>query len=81
MTKFELFHLIADRDCAEVRKYLVDHQMTEPFSFRNVHYECHAKALIDLSGATEVPAVYLLEEKKLIKGKNEILLWLRSKPS
>lgn len=78
MSQAELFHLIADRDCAEVRKLLVDQSLTAHISFRNVHYESNAEALIKITGTLDVPVLHLLDSGQVLAGKSSILEYLKT---
>lgn len=53
----QLFHAIADRGSARVRRYVVEYQLEELLRFRNVAFE---EALADLRahGGEEVPALW-----------------------
>lgn len=53
----QLFHAIADRGSAQVRRYVVEYGLEELIRFRNVAFE---EALADLSshGGADVPALW-----------------------
>ena len=42
---FELFHAISDAESAQVRRFVVEHDLTAQLTFRNVHYP-EAKAAL-----------------------------------
>ena len=53
---FELFHAIGDASSARVRKYVVDHELTEHIRFRNVTYE-EVQTDLTARGGTNAPAL------------------------
>lgn len=67
---FELFHAISDAGSARVRKYVVDHELTEVVRFRNVTYEEVQKDLTARGGAT-APALW--DGEKLFTGADAII--------
>jgi hypothetical protein len=67
---FELFHAISDASSARVRKYVVDHELTEVIRFRNVTYEEVKKDLV-ARGGTKAPALW--DGEKLIEGADAII--------
>jgi hypothetical protein len=79
----DFFHAIADPDSAEVRRYLVAHELTAAVNFRNIAYESHAEALRAATGSLTIPCV-ITDEKVAVLGKSAILEWLKihlSRPS
>lgn len=83
----DLYHVIADEDCAAVRRYLVENQLTDKVSFRNIAYESHAKALLESTSAQKVPCLLVTgvdsgSEAGLmsgaIVGASAIIEWLKS---
>ncbi len=73
---YDFFHSITDRDSAEIRRYLTAHALTSLVSFRNVSYDTHADALRGLTGTVDIP-VLAFEDGRVLKGKKEILAFLR----
>ena len=67
---FELFHAIADPGSARVRKYVVDHELTEVVRFRNVTYEEVQRDLTARGGGTP-PALW--DGEKLFLGAEAIV--------
>ncbi len=67
---FELFHAIADPGSARVRKYVVDHELTEDVRFRNVTYEEVQRGLT-AHGGTTAPALW--DGEKLFTGADAII--------
>ena len=67
---FELFHAISDPSSARVRKYVVDHELTEIIRFRNVTYEEVQKDLT-ARGGTTAPALW--DGEKLFTGAEAII--------
>jgi len=67
---FELFHAISDAGSARVRKYVVDHELTEVVRFRNVTYEEVQKDLT-ARGGTAAPALW--DGEKLFTGADAII--------
>ena len=67
---FELFHAISDASSARVRKYVVDHELTEVIRFRNVTYE-EVKKDLAARGGTKAPALW--DGEKLIEGADAII--------
>lgn len=67
---FELFHAIADPGSARVRRYVVDHELTEAVRFRNVTYEEVQRDLAARGGST-TPALW--DGERLISGAEAII--------
>ena len=67
---FELFHAIADPGSARVRKYVVDHELTEDVRFRNVTYE-EVQRDLTAHGGTNAPALW--DGEKLFTGADAII--------
>ncbi|MDP1823427.1 MAG: hypothetical protein Q8L48_09300 [Archangium sp.] len=67
---FELFHAISDPGSATVRRYVVDHELTEAVRFRNVSYDEVQKDLT-ARGGTSTPALW--DGEKLISGAEAII--------
>jgi hypothetical protein len=67
---FELFHAIGDASSARVRKYVVDHELTEHLRFRNVTYE-EVQADLTARGGTNAPALW--DGEKLVQGADAII--------
>lgn len=67
---FELFHAISDASSARVRKYVVDHELTEAIRFRNVTYE-EVKRDLSARGGTKAPALW--DGERLIEGADAII--------
>ena len=67
---FELFHAIADPGSARVRKYVVDHELTEAVRFRNVTYE-EVQRDLAAHGGTAPPALW--DGEKLFRGADAII--------
>ena len=67
---FELFHSIPDSGSARVRRYVVDHELTEVVRFRNVTYEEVQKDLT-ARGGTTAPALW--DGEKLLSGADAII--------
>lgn len=67
---FELFHAIGDASSARVRKYVVDHELTEHVRFRNLTYQ---EVQVDLTarGGTTAPALW--DGEKLVQGADAII--------
>lgn len=57
MTSFELFHVIADASSARVRRYLVDHELGQDVTLRNIHYP-EANAAFVSHGGQQTPALW-----------------------
>jgi hypothetical protein len=74
MVSFELFHRLGDAASARVRKQVVALALEARASFRNVHFESHARALAEL-GTSEVPAIW--DGQKLHVGETECSAFLR----
>lgn len=66
---FELFHAIADPGSARVRKYVVDHDLSEVIRFRNVTYEEVQRDLAAHGGVA--PALW--DGEKLFVGADAII--------
>ena len=67
---FELFHAISDASSARVRKYVVDHELTEIIRFRNVHYD-EVKKDLTARGGAKAPALW--DGEKLTEGADAII--------
>ena len=72
--KWQLFHVIADARCAEIRRYVVEHRLEAHVEFRNTHYP-EAQADLQAHGATQVPALW--DGKRLLVALDEIMLALQ----
>ena len=63
-----LYHRIADKECAAVRKFLVERMLTDQIDFKNI--DINEKGRADLEskngGAIDVPALWTGTE--LLKG-------------
>ena len=70
----ELFHQIVDEGSARVRRFVVEHELTEAVKFRNVSYEAPAKRLAELGGHT--PALW--DSEKLFVGADAVIARLRA---
>ncbi|MGE0764304.1 MAG: metallopeptidase family protein [Bdellovibrionales bacterium] len=71
----ELYHVIADSDCADVRRLVVELGLQEHINFRNVGVSDEAKAdLIKLVGEKTVPA--LVYDGAVLTGKAAIVEYL-----
>lgn len=67
---FELFHSISDPGSAQVRRYIVDHELTAEVRFRNVTYE-EVQRDLTARGGTVAPALW--DGSKLINGAEAII--------
>ena len=67
---FELFHAIADASSGKVRKYVVDHELTDAIRFRNVTYE-EVQRDLTARGGTSAPALW--DGERLITGADAII--------
>lgn len=56
-TLIELFHEVADKGSAKVRRYVTDHDLVAVVRFRNLTYE-EVKRDFDARGGTVPPAVW-----------------------
>jgi hypothetical protein len=57
--KLELFHAIADRGCARVRRYVTDHDLLGAMRYRNVYYPEVVADLIRHGGSeSALPALW-----------------------
>ena len=74
MASFELFHQIADEGSARVRRFVVEHALTEDVQFRNVVYDEPAKRLAELGG--HAPALW--DGEKLFVGADAAIARLRA---
>lgn len=75
---FDFFHLIAHKECAEVRRFLTESGKTSVVSFRNIAYDTHAEALKALTGGNlEVPAL-IVSSARIITGAEGIKAFLVS---
>lgn len=71
----ELFHLIADADCAEVRRRVVELGLQEQVEFRNIALSEEAAGdLTRLAGSQQVPLLSM--QGALVSGKTAILEYL-----
>jgi hypothetical protein len=73
----DLFHLIADPDSAEVRRFIVMHNLMDHVNFRNISYDSHAEALKSATGDLKVPCL-IPPGVHPLQGKNAILAWLQA---
>lgn len=62
---FQLFHAVADPGSAQVRRYVVEHELKEAVAFRNVAYP-EVEADLKLHGGSTTPAVW--DGEKLFEG-------------
>lgn len=67
----QLFHRIADPECARVRKWLVARGLSSEITFRNVESGEQAKA--DWRDLGEPPVPALLDDDQIFKGRREII--------
>jgi hypothetical protein len=76
--KLRLFHKIGvgGEDSAAVRQFLVDNALTDLIEFSNISYDKARSELFEASGAEEAPV--LLADGKPIRGKSEIISWLKT---
>lgn len=67
---FELFHAISDPGSAKVRRYVVDHELSEAVRFRNVTYP---EVLADLTarGGHDTPALW--DGERLLTGADVVI--------
>lgn len=73
-----LYHVLNDDDCAEVRRFIVNHNLIDQVQFRNIDRSDEAsKALLALRGDLRVPVLVCGSEVAL--GKTAILEQLKSK--
>ena len=70
----ELFHQIVDEGRARVRRFVVEHELTEDVTFRNITYEAPAKRLAELGG--HAPALW--DGEKLFVGADAVIARLRA---
>jgi glutathione S-transferase len=72
-----LYHILNDDDCAEVRRFIVQRNLMEQINFRNIdRSESATKDLMALQGSAQVP---FLEKGDLrLSGKVAILTYLQS---
>lgn len=74
--KFILYHVLTDDACAEVRRFVVEHKLTDQIVFRNIDRSEEAtKDLQNLQGSLKVP--FLVDHKKFYEGSGEILQFLQ----
>jgi hypothetical protein len=73
-----LFHKIGagGEDSAAIRRFIVERELDQEIEFFNVTYPSAAGQLRELTGTIEVPC--LVADKKIIRGKEEILTWLEA---
>lgn len=73
----ELFHVIADGECAKVRRKIVELGAKDQIDFRNIDASADAKLRLQaLCGSLEVPTLWTGD--RVIKGANEILTYLET---
>ena len=72
--ELELFHQIADEGSARVRRFVVEHELTEAVRFRNVVYEAPQQRLAELGGT--VPALW--DGDKLFVGADAVISRLKA---
>jgi hypothetical protein len=70
----ELFHAIADEGSARVRRFVVEHELTESVRFRNVVYDEPKQRLAELGGTA--PALW--DGEKLFVGADAVIARLRA---
>ena len=68
--QLELFHAISDPGSAQVRKYVVDHDLLEAVRFRNVTYE-EVQRDLTAHGGTSAPALW--DGERLYVGAEAII--------
>lgn len=74
--KFILYHVLNDEACAEVRRFIVEHNLTDQIVFRNIDRSDEAtKDLQKLQGSLQVP--FLVDHIKFYKGSAEVLQFLQ----
>lgn len=74
--RFILYHVLNDEGCAEVRRFIVQNNLTDQIEFRNIDRSKDAtKDLQDLQGSLQVP--FLVDHKKFYEGSAEILQFLQ----
>ena len=75
-SKFILYHILNDEGCAEVRRFIVQHNLTDQIEFRNIdRSESAIKDLQNHQGSLQVP--FLVDHKKFYEGSAEILQFLQ----
>ena len=72
----ELFHQIAHSGSAQVRRYVVEHQLEPRLRFRNLAYDEVAAALKAYGGGGELPALW--DGVRLFEGTEAVLERLKS---
>jgi glutathione S-transferase len=73
----ELFHTIADPDCAAVRRGIVEMGLKGRIDFRNIDISADARAQLEARlGKVEVPALWTGE--RVIAGATAILGYLKT---
>lgn len=76
LSEIVLYHILNDEDCAEVRRFIVRHDLVEKIRFRNIDRSEEAtKDLQALIGKIVVPV--LCAPQKCYSGKAEILDYLQ----
>lgn len=74
--KFILYHILNDEGCAEVRRFIVQHNLIDQIVFRNIdRSEDATRDLQNLQGSVQVP--FLVDHKKFYEGSSEILQFLQ----
>lgn len=68
--RLELFHAIADRGSAKVRRYIVDQSLEGLITFRNVAFD-EAQAALAAHGPGDVPALW--DGRELHQGAERII--------
>lgn len=72
---FELFHAISDPGSARVRRYVIDHELSETVRFRNVTYE-EVQRDLTARGGSAPPALW--DGEKLVQGADAIIARLQA---
>ena len=72
-----LYHVLNDDGCAEVRRFIVSHQLTDRIQFRNIdRSEAASSDLLKLQGDLHVPVLVCGSE--VVRGASAIVQHLRS---
>jgi len=76
ITKFILYHILNDESCAEVRRFIVQNELTDKVLFRNIdRSKDAADDLLTIQGSHFVP--FLADNNKFYRGSAEILRFLQ----
>lgn len=76
LRKLDLFHRVADKPSARVRRFVTDHQLEERVRFRNVEYPEAAEFLRKRGGTGVVPALW--DGETLAQGDEACIARLRA---